>query len=111
MKRSGMDYWKSLDVHHHENWEAFKASEMGPKRLFLFTTKSSQPYWDVNYEDGDGLLFGNEGHGAPDWLHSEMGEDRRLNIPHHNKSLRSLNLATSAGVAVFEVMRQFRGIG
>lgn len=111
LKRSGMDYWKSLDVHHHENWEAFKASEMGPKRLFLFTTKSSQPYWDVNYEDGDGLLFGNEGHGAPDWLHREMGEDRRLNIPHHNKSLRSLNLATSAGVAVFEVMRQFREIG
>ncbi len=109
LKRSGMDYWKSLDVHHHENWEAFKASDAGPKRLFLFSTKSSQLYWDIKYEDGDGLLFGNEGYGAPDWLHGEIGEDRRLNIPHYNKSLRSLNLATSAGVAVFEVMRQLRG--
>lgn len=109
LKRSGMDYWKSLDVHHHENWEAFKASAVGPKRLFLFTTKTTQSYWDVNYEDGDGLLFGNEGYGAPDWLHEEIGEDRRLTIPQYNKDLRSLNLATSAGVAVFEVMRQLRG--
>ena len=108
LKRSGMDYWKSLDVHHHENWEAFKASEAGPRRLFLFTTKSSQPYWDVDYEDGDGILFGNEGHGAPDWLHADVGEQLRLNIPQYNPSLRSLNLATSAGVAVFELMRQWR---
>ena len=109
LKRSGMDYWKSLDVHHHENWEAFKQSDAGPKRLFLFTTKSSQPYWNVQYEDGDGLLFGNEGYGAPDWLHDDIGEANRLNIPQYNDSLRSLNLATSAGVAIYEAMRQFRG--
>lgn len=106
-----MDYWKSLDVHHHENWEAFKASDAGPKRLFLFTTKGSSSYWNIEYQDGDGLLFGNEGYGAPDWLHDEIGEDRRLTIPQFNKDLRSLNLATSAGIAVFEVMRQLRGNG
>lgn len=45
----------------------------------------------------------------PDWMHEEMGEDRRLMIPQYNEALRSLNLATSAGIAVFEVMRQLRG--
>lgn len=56
LKRSGMDYWKSLDVHHHENWEAFKSSAAGPKRLFLFTTKGSKSYWDIQYEEGDGIV-------------------------------------------------------
>lgn len=106
LKRSGMDYWKSLDVHHHENWEAFKNSDVGPKRLFLFSTKSTKAYWDIKYEEGDGLLFGRESAGVPDWLHEEIGEELRLTIPQFNSKLRSLNLATAAAVAVFEAMRQ-----
>jgi len=106
LKRSGMDYWKSLDVHHHEDWNAFKASPLAPKRLWLFTTKSEHTYWDVRYEKDDGLVFGNEGHGAPEWLHQEL-EGKRLNIPHKNKELRSLNLATSVGIAAYEALRQF----
>ena len=107
LKRSGMDYWKKLDVHHHESWEAFKTSDAGPKRLFLLTTKGARSYWDVEYEDGDGLVFGQEGYGAPDWMHDEFGNDRRILIPQHNQDLRSLNLATSAGIAIYEVMRQW----
>lgn len=109
LKRSGMDYWNSLDLRHHENWEAFRASEDGPQRLFLFTTKARRSYWDVAYADGDGLLFGNEGSGVPDWLRQEIGEERRVTIPQYNDSLRSLNLSTSAGIAVYEVMRQWHG--
>ena len=105
LKRSGMDYWNSLDVHHHENWVAFNASNSKPQRLWLFTTKSTQSYWDVQYEDGDGLVFGNEGHGAPDWLHAEL-EGKRLTIPHKNTEMRSLNLATSVGIATYEALRQ-----
>ncbi len=102
-----MDYWHSLDVHHHENWEAFKESPHAPKRLWLFTTKADHSYWDVEYADGDGLLFGNEGHGAPDWLHAEC-EGQRLTIPHKNDQLRSLNLSTSVGIAAYEALRQLR---
>lgn len=109
LKRSGMDYWKALDVKHHENWEAFKQSPDGPKRLFLFTTQGAKSYWNVQYEPGDGFVFGQEGYGAPDWMHDEFGGERRLTIPQYNADLRSLNLATSAGIAVFEAMRQLRG--
>lgn len=109
LKRSGMDYWKALDVRHHENWEAFKKSDSRPKRLFLFTTKGARSYWDVRYQDGDGIVFGQESAGVPEWLHEEVGDENRLMIPQYNDALRSLNLATSAGVAVFEVMRQLRG--
>ncbi|MDE0766820.1 MAG: tRNA (cytidine(34)-2'-O)-methyltransferase [Opitutaceae bacterium] len=109
LKRSGMDYWHNLDIRHHENWEAFKASSDGPDRLFLMTTKGSHSYWDMEYKDGDGLLFGREGSGAPDWLHDEIGEDNRILVPIYNDTLRSLNLATSAGIAIYEVMRQLKG--
>ena len=45
LKRAGMDYWKQLDVHHHADFEAFKASPAAPKRLWLFTTKAEQTMW------------------------------------------------------------------
>ncbi len=105
LRRAGMDYWRSLDVHEHANWEAFRASPSAPKRMWLFTTKSQRSYWDVTYGDGDGLVFGNEGSGAPDWLHEEL-RDWRVTIPQASSALRSLNLATAAGVATYEAFRQ-----
>jgi tRNA (cytidine/uridine-2'-O-)-methyltransferase len=106
LRRAGMDYWKSLDVHEHANWEAFKNSPVAPKRLWLFTTKTRQSFWDVSFADGDGLVFGNEGSGAPAWLHDEIGEVQRVTIPHANSELRSLNLSTAAGIACYEALRQ-----
>ncbi len=106
LKRAGLDYWRSLDVHEHTDWAAFKASAAAPKRLWLFTTQAAQSFWDARYADGDGLVFGNEEAGAPDWLHAEFGEDRRLKIPHANAALRSLNLSTAAGIAGYEALRQ-----
>ena len=106
LKRSGMDYWHSLDLHHHEDWASFRSSENGPTgRLWLFTTKSAQSFWTASYETGDGLVFGNEGHGAPEWLHEELS-DTRVTIPQKNADLRSLNLSTAAGIASYEALRQ-----
>lgn len=108
LKRAGMDYWHSLDVHHHDDWKAFVQSPLAPKRLWLFTTKSTQSFWDVKFEDGDGLVFGNEGSGAPEWLHNEIGDAHRVTIPQPNPTLRSLNLSTAAGIACYEALRQLR---
>jgi tRNA (cytidine/uridine-2'-O-)-methyltransferase len=106
LKRAGMDYWYSLDVHHHDNWESFLTNPAAPRRLWLLTTKTTRSYWNVNYSDGDGLIFGNEGSGAPAWLHDAIGEAARITIPHANPSLRSLNLSTAAGIACYEALRQ-----
>ena len=109
LRRSGMDYWHHLDLRIHENWEAFKRSDDGPSRLWLFTTRATTAFWDAGFRDGDGLVFGNEGHGAPDWLHAEIGDAFRVTIPQINPDLRSLNLATAAGIASYEALRQIRG--
>ncbi len=105
LRRAGMDYWRSLDVHEHRDWAAFRASPHGPKRLWLFTTKAERSFWDVQFADGDGLVFGNEGAGAPPWLHAELAA-MRVGIPQANPGLRSLNLSTAAGIACFEAIRQ-----
>lgn len=105
LRRAGMDYWQALDVQEHANWEAFRASPHAPRRLWLFTTKTARSFWDVRYAEGDGLVFGNEGAGAPDWLHDDL-RDWRVTIPHANPTLRSLNLSTAAGIACFEAVRQ-----
>lgn len=106
LRRAGMDYWRSLDVHEHADWSAFRASPHGPRRLWLLTTKTERSFWTACYADGDGLVFGNEGHGAPEWLHAEIGVDQRITIPHANPDLRSLNLSTAAGIACYEALRQ-----
>lgn len=101
-----MDYWEDLDLCVHKDWKHFLNSPKAPKRLWLFTTKAERIYWNASFQDEDGLVFGNEGHGAPDWLHDEIGEENRITIPHSNNSLRSLNLATSVGIASYEALRQ-----
>ncbi|MDR1788993.1 MAG: tRNA (cytidine(34)-2'-O)-methyltransferase [Opitutaceae bacterium] len=108
LRRAGMDYWFSLDVHHHADWAAFRASDKSPRRLWLLTTKAARTFWEASFADGDGLVFGNEGSGAPDWLHEEIGAPFRIKIPHANPALRSLNLSTAAGVACYEALRQTR---
>lgn len=106
LRRAGMDYWHALDLHQHENWAAFRASPVAPKRLWLFTTKTRKSFWQGSYAQEDGLVFGNEGSGAPAWLHDEIGEEFRITIPHANPELRSLNLSTAAGIATYEALRQ-----
>ncbi|RME72029.1 MAG: tRNA (cytidine(34)-2'-O)-methyltransferase, partial [Verrucomicrobia bacterium] len=102
LRRSGMDYWKSLDVHHHADWEHFLASPQGPRRLWLLSTRGERTIWEAAFEDGDGFIFGRESAGVPDWMHDEMQrDDRRLRIPQFQPGLRSLNLSTSAGIVVY----------
>jgi len=106
LRRSGMDYWYQLDVRHHADWETFRQTAGGPARYWLLTTRGGRVLWDVAFEPGDGLVFGNEGEGAPEWLHDGIGAESRVRIPHFRPGLRSLNLSTAAGVAVYEAHRQ-----
>ena len=105
LRRAGMDYWKSLDVIEHPDWTSFIRSEQRPQNIYLFTTHADKSLWDASFQKGDGLLFGNEGKGAPGEVHEWAGE-RRLMIPKRKNGLRSLNLAVSVGIASYEAIRQ-----
>lgn len=105
LKRAGMDYWKTLDLFEYENWNDFLISPNRPEKIHLFTTHATKTLWDTRFSKDDGLLFGNEGNGAPEEIHKWANCDR-VTIPKYNEGLRSLNLAVSVGIATYEAIRQ-----
>ncbi len=106
LKRAGLDYWNDVKLHRHieiENlYEALPAS-----RFLYFTTKSQKSYTDWKFEKGDCLIFGRETRGLPEEL-LEKNRERALTIPMPNKNIRSLNLANSVGIVLYEALRQIR---
>lgn len=108
LRRAGMDYWERVQVTVWESWDELYRSHLAHRRYFLLTTKTDRPYYDADFEPGDFLVFGRETRGLPEsLLHGTMGRHRLLTIP-MAPAARSLNLATAAGIVLFEAMRQCR---
>jgi len=105
VKRAGLDYWKDVDLCLWENWEAFTDAVAAEAGVYLLTTKTDQAYWDVEFKDGDYIVFGSETRGLPEsMLESNAGQC--LTIPMQAGSTRSLNLATTVGIVLYEAVRQ-----
>ncbi len=101
MKRAALDYGPLGHMTAHADWTAFQAAR-GPGRLVLFTTRGATALQDFAFHDADVLLFGSEPTGAPDFVHAAA--DARVVIP-IQPGARSLNLAVSAGIAVWTATR------
>ena len=102
MKRAALDYGPLSHLTRHADWDSFQRNR-GPGRLILFTTKAARPLDDFMFTADDTLLFGSETSGAPDHVHAAV--DARLFIPIRPET-RSLNLSVSAGIGLWEALRQ-----
>jgi len=98
-----MDYWKECDVRIWPSFDALKAVSPDA-RFFYFSTKASRLYWEQEFAAGDHLVFGRETRGLPESLLAAHPESC-LRIP-MQEAARSLNLATSVGIALYEAIRQ-----
>lgn len=105
LKRAGLDYWPYVTLTVHESLEDFMREYDGAS-MYLATTKGGRHYTDVTYRDGDMILFGRETAGLPrDFIQAHS--DRAIRIPMSaDTRLRSLNLANSANIILFEALRQ-----
>lgn len=103
LRRSAMDYWPRLKLTVHDSLEEFLQA-IAPARLWLFTSKATQSYWQAEFADGDCLVFGNETAGLPEQLLAAHPE-HHLRIP-QVEGERCLNLSTAAGVALYEALRR-----
>jgi len=103
LRRAGMDYWHEVDVRRWPSLDALQASAPDA-RFFYFTTKTQRPLWSAEFRDGDHLVFGRETKGLPESLLA-ANEAHCLRIP-MQPNARSLNLATAAGIALYEAKRQ-----
>ena len=104
LKRAGLDYWPSVSIKIHPNIQALR-EELSPHRWVYFSAHARRPYYDFHFLPGDCLVFGSETRGLPDDL-VESGSGDLLQIPIDRARVRSLNLATTVGVALFEALRQ-----
>ena len=103
LKRAGLDYWHLMEYHVYRSTEEFWKLHPGIRAHFA-TTKAPRGYHEAEYRDGDYLFFGCETRGLPENL-LEKVYDRCIRIPMRPEA-RSLNLANSAAIVLYEALRQ-----
>jgi tRNA (cytidine/uridine-2'-O-)-methyltransferase len=110
LKRAGLDYWPAVDWVRHATLEEFE-SALGQSPgtavpgLWVVETPGDVPYTRAAFRDGDCLLFGSESKGLPPGLR-ERHAGRVLGVPMPTGAVRSLNLATTVGIVLYEALRQ-----
>jgi tRNA (cytidine/uridine-2'-O-)-methyltransferase len=104
VRRAGLDYWPEVLLQRHSDLDALYRS-LPDTRFVYLTTKARRPYFQWGFAENDCLVFGRETRGLPDDV-LMSNQDRCLTIPMLNANVRSLNLATSVGIVLYEALRQ-----
>ncbi|OGI01274.1 MAG: tRNA (uridine(34)/cytosine(34)/5-carboxymethylaminomethyluridine(34)-2'-O)-methyltransferase TrmL [Candidatus Melainabacteria bacterium GWF2_37_15] len=103
MKRAGLDYWQDVEIHKIPTIKELE--ENFPENNFYYlSTKAQRLYTEVCFKSGDFLVFGSETRGLPEEIVFQNPE-KALKIP-MSSDKRSLNLANSVSIVVYEALRQ-----
>ncbi|MBP9234807.1 MAG: tRNA (cytidine(34)-2'-O)-methyltransferase [Hyphomonadaceae bacterium] len=104
LRRTAMDYGENVEIVRHDGWSAFRESQIRSSgRLILFTTRGAATLQTAAFEANDILLFGRESAGVPDEVHAAADVRVRIALM---PNVRSLNVSMSAGIALWEALRQ-----
>ena len=103
LKRAGLDYWDKVKIYYYDGLDDFLSKHRND-RLFFLTTKAEKSIYDAEYPDDCYLVFGKETKGLPESL-IYTNYDKAVRIPMIG-ALRSLNLANSVAIALYEALRQ-----
>lgn len=104
LKRAGLDYWSEVRLRRHLDLERLYESLPDSRFLYL-TTKSTRSYAGWRYQANDCLVFGPETRGLPEVV-LDANARRCLTVPMPNPKVRSLNLANTVGIVLYEALRQ-----
>ena len=104
LKRAGLDYWPYVSIKHWKNFDEFLSAQ-NELDLYFFTTKVSTSYTNADFHPGAFLVFGRETKGLPKET-LQLYNDRCYTLPMSNDKIRSLNLAMTAGIVLYEALRQ-----
>lgn len=103
LKRAGLDYWDDVNVFQYANLEELQ-KEFPENNFYYLTTKAKKYYTEMNFKEGDFLVFGSETRGLPKEL-IEKNIETSLKISMKTDK-RSLNLANSVSIVLYEAIRQ-----
>ena len=108
VRRAGLDYHELAEVRRYPDWAAF-LEQRGNRRIWAFSTRGARRYDEVDYDPDDGLLFGPETRGLPAAVMRQAAQTTAgqhvLRLPMMPAS-RSMNLANTVAVALYEALRQ-----
>jgi tRNA (cytidine/uridine-2'-O-)-methyltransferase len=104
VRRAGLDYWDKLDLHVWESIDDFFENNKITDNAYFATTKTDKPYFEAEFKDGDYIFFGSEIAGIPEDILNAYKE-QNITIP-MTKDGRSLNLAISTGIVLYDAIRQ-----
>lgn len=104
LKRAGLDYWYLVNITYYDSFEEVADKFYNGNNFYFFSTKAAKTHSDVQFKDGDFLVFGKETKGLPEEL-LKKHYDECVRIPMIDES-RSLNLGNSVCVGVYEALRQ-----
>ncbi len=109
LRRAGLDYHDLANVTRYRDYQHF-AHTMQDKRIFACTTKGTRNYTQVQYQQGDVLLFGAETHGLSKPVMHSIAPENRVRIPMMSDN-RSLNLSNAVAIISYEAWRQIGFVG
>lgn len=104
VRRAGLDYWHKLDLKVWDSLDDFFANNSITNNAFFATTKTKKPYFEVSFKKDDYIFFGSETAGIPEEILNRYKE-QNITIP-MTKEGRSLNLAISTGIVLYEAIKQ-----
>jgi tRNA (cytidine/uridine-2'-O-)-methyltransferase len=105
VRRAGLDYWEHVRMRLWPDWNALEAMLPHFGEPFFFSTKATRSFWDAGFGERTVLVFGPETRGLPEPLLKRYAE-RTFRLPMQSEHVRSLNLSTTVGIALYEVLRQ-----
>ena len=105
VKRAGLDYWKHVKLIRHKSFELFLNSLPSEAPTVFFSTKAKNSLFEKKFKKGSYLIFGSETKGLGAELIEKFSENT-FHIPQYDDRVRSLNLANSASIVVYEAIRQ-----
>lgn len=104
LKRAGLDYWHMVDIHYYESFDEL-LDKYGNRDFYYATTKAKKYYTQVSYTNDCFIVFGKETKGLPMEI-LEKNWDKTIKIPMRKDINRSLNLANSVNIILYEALRQ-----
>ena len=106
IKKGGLDYWEEVQLFIWEDFDHFYKENIENKdaNLYFATTKTNQKYSDIKFQKNDFIMFGPESRGIPEEILNKYKE-YNITIPMIPMG-RSINLANSASIILYEALRQ-----
>ena len=104
-KRAGMDYWTHCALRCHLTFEQVE-NELPQAQYHFLSARAKQSFFERRIRPGDVLVLGPETTGlSKSFLQPEHRRNNLCTLPMPGTG-RSLNLSTTAGIVIYESLRQ-----